>query len=126
MMKKILDNHWLCVFLVSVLLIMAALHGLTNEYCCEVGENVGLQKRYQELNKINEDRESNGNWCKSPTYSLAQCAENKYQRDQTYNNNMPGNHVCKKTYDQGKGLCEDAQNFHEHQDWFHSSRNGWV
>ena len=104
------------------MLMLFAFYCLTNKYSRQHGKYEGLYKRHQHFDKINKYRKGNRKRCRTPARKFIHVPKNKYQRNQTDDDDMTCHHVCKQTYNESKGLDEYAYKFYWHQDKFHTQR----
>ena len=81
-----------------ICIMMTSLKGLPNKYCCQISKDVRLDKGDQYFNEINENGERNRYWRKTPAHSSTQITKDENEGDQTDDNDVPCNHVCKKSY----------------------------
>ncbi len=110
-----------------IMLMMFAFYCLTYKYCRQHGEYESLDKRHQHFDKINKYCKGNGKRRRTPASKFIHVPKNKYQRNQTDDNDVTRNHVCEQTYDQSKGLDKHTDKFNRHQNKFYAQRNvGWI
>src|ERR1700682_5111498 len=105
-----------------IVLMMFAFNCLTDKYRSEHRKYEGLYKSHQHFDKINKNGKCNGKRGRSPAREFIHVAKNKYQRNQTDNNDMTSYHVCEQTYDEGKGLDKNTDKFNRNQYEFYSQR----
>src|ERR1700694_2617696 len=106
--------------------IVAAFKSLADEYRGQVGEDIRLQKSHQYLDKINENREGDGDGRKAPAHAAAQVTEDKDQRDQANDDDVAGDHVGEQPHNERDGLGKDAQHFHRDHDGLYAARHGRI
>ena len=84
MVKKINNLYYhriivIAIFWMVIFFMMRFFDCLTDENSRQIGKDERLNKSYQYLNQINKYSKCNGNRGKTPTNSLIQSSENKYQ-----------------------------------------------
>src|SRR3982751_5696542 len=98
-----------------MMLMMFAFNCLTDKYRCKHGKYEGLDKCHQYLDKINKYRKCDRKRCRAPACILTHVPKNKYQRNQTDDNNMTCYHICKQTNNQSKRLNKYTDKFNRNE-----------
>src|SRR5690349_3530453 len=114
-MRVSLCNRMIMTFIVAV----ACFKSLTNKHGGKVCENEGLDKCYQDLNHVNENRKGKRNRDKANTCCLAHYTKNENQGNETYNYNVARYHVCKQTNHEGDWLNKYTRQLHRNENKLH-------
>lgn len=105
-------------------IMMRPFHGLSNKHSRQVCKDEGLDKGDQYLDHIYEYRKGNGYGCKTPTNTFTHIRENENQGNKTNDDDVTGQHIGKKPYDQGGGFGKDrSYEFNQGDDGFHGAGN---
>ena len=102
-----------------IMLMLFAFYCLTNKYRRQHGKYEGLYKRHQHFDKINKYCEGNGKWCRTPARKFIHVTKNKYQRNQTDDNDMARYHICKKTDNECERLDKNTEKLYRHKNHFY-------
>src|ERR1700743_1139301 len=111
---------------VTMPFFMSALKSLSDKHRCQVGEDISLYKRNKDFDQINKDSQQDKERRGSPAQSRIHRSENKDQDDKAQDDNMPRNHIGKKTDDQREGLGKNPHDLHRDHDGLYTDRNRRV
>ena len=95
---------------------MPALKSLSDENRRQISEDESLNECNQYFDQVNEYSEQDRQRGKAPAGHCAHGPKYENQRDETENDDVPGYHVGEQTDYQGKGLCENTQQFYREHD----------
>jgi len=114
------------VFISMTMVIMAALESLADEDRRQVGKDECLYERNQYFDQVNEDGQQDEKGGSAPSQGRIHGTEYKDQNNKAENDDVPRDHIGKKTYDQREGLCKDPHDLHRYHDWLDTEGYGRV
>ena len=88
--------------------VMCLFNSRTNKYCGKVGKYECLYSRYQQLKHEHKYSECYRYRYEPYTGKLTQCSKNKYHGYNAEDNDVPSQHIGKKTYGQCNRLDEQG------------------
>src|SRR5579863_10069418 len=98
----------------------------THEYRRQVGKDISLDKGHQQLDQVDKDRQQDKEWRRAPPQRSIHSAKHKDQDDKAQDDDMPRDHVGKKTNDKRERLCKDSQDLYRDHDRLDPQRHGRV